>query len=137
MKGQSLHIKNELQQLPRLLEFIEQATEELALSQSVNMNIKLAVEEAVVNIILYAYPEETNKDILIDLAYNRKRLKVVISDYGIAFDPTVVKEPDTTLSLEQRPVGGLGTFCIKQLMTNVFYHRKGDKNVLTLIKEIH
>jgi anti-sigma regulatory factor (Ser/Thr protein kinase) len=137
MKGQSLHIKNELQQLTLLFEFIGQATEELALNQSTYMHLKLAVEEAVVNVILYAYPEEKDKDILINLDYNRKRLKVVITDYGIAFNPTEAKDPDITLPAEERPIGGLGTFCIKQLMTKVSYHRRGDKNVLTLIKEIH
>jgi anti-sigma regulatory factor (Ser/Thr protein kinase) len=133
----SLHLKNELQQLPRLNEFIRQATEDWALSHAVGVHLKLAVEEAVVNVILYAYPGQKDKDIFVSLDFSMKRLKVVITDYGIAFNPTAGQEPDISLPLEQRPTGGLGTFLVRQLMTRVTYNRAGGKNVLTLIKEIY
>jgi anti-sigma regulatory factor (Ser/Thr protein kinase) len=120
-----------------LHEFIRQATEEFNLSLSVDMNLKLAIEEAVVNVILYAYPGETDKDIFISFDADREGLTICITDYGIAFDPTAMKAPDITLPLEQRPVGGLGAYLVKQLMTKVSYTRSGDKNILTLIKKIY
>jgi anti-sigma regulatory factor (Ser/Thr protein kinase) len=132
-----LHIKNEINQLTRLNEYIRQTTEMLNLSPSVQMNLKLAVEEAVVNVILYAYPGEIDKDIFISLEHNKEKVTVVITDYGIAFDPTTGKEPDITLPLEKRPAGGMGTFLIKQLMTRFSYRRTENKNILTLIKQIH
>jgi anti-sigma regulatory factor (Ser/Thr protein kinase) len=132
-----LHIKNEINQLMRLNEYLRQATETLDLSPSVCMNLKLAVEEAVVNVILYAYPGEINKDIFISLEHNEEKVTVVITDYGVAFDPTTAPLPDIALPLEKRPIGGMGTFLIKQLMTKVSYHRTENKNVLTLTKQIH
>jgi anti-sigma regulatory factor (Ser/Thr protein kinase) len=134
--AESLHIKNEISQLARLNEYLLQATGTLGLCPSVYRNLKLAVEEAVVNIIRYAYPGESDRDIHIRLENNREKITVVITDYGIAFDPTAVEAPDISLPLEKRPVGGLGTYLISQLTSGVSYHRTENKNVLelTLIK---
>jgi anti-sigma regulatory factor (Ser/Thr protein kinase) len=99
------------------------------------MNLKLAVEEAVVNIISYAYPGKEEESISVSLEHGINHLAVVITDTGIAFDPTGKKEPDLSLPLEERPIGGLGTFLLRQLMTNVSYTRLGNKNILTMIKE--
>ncbi|MDR1556579.1 MAG: ATP-binding protein [Tannerellaceae bacterium] len=135
--AETLHIKNEISQLTHLDEFLLQSTGSLDLNPGIRMNLKLAIEEAVVNVILYAYPGETDKDIFIHLEHSEKEVCIVITDYGIAFDPTDGEKPDILLPLEKRPVGGLGTFLIKQLMTKVSYCRTGNKNVLTMIKKIH
>ncbi|MDR1918772.1 MAG: ATP-binding protein [Tannerellaceae bacterium] len=135
--AEPLHIKNELNQLTKVHEYLLQAVRALDLNASTCMNLKLAVEEAVVNVILYAYPGETDKDILIRLEHNEKEVKVVITDYGLAFDPTKMKNPDVSLPLEERPIGGLGAYLIRRLMTEVSYRRSGNENILTLIKQIH
>lgn len=132
----TLHIKNDLEQLSLLNEFLEESMLEFGLDDAVFLNLKLAIEEAVVNIILYAYPGKKEKKIEIRLEYNMGRLAVIITDTGIAFDPTSKKEPDVSLPLEERPIGGLGTYLVKQLMTEVSYNRSGGKNILTMIKEI-
>ncbi|GHV47522.1 histidine kinase [Bacteroidia bacterium] len=133
----SILIKNELRELTRLNDFIGQAIEELRLAPSTGMNVKLAVEEAVVNCISYAYPGETGKEIFIQLDCEPEKLTVVITDYGIAFDPTAKQDPDVSLPLDRRAVGGLGTYLTKQLMTRVSYCRGEGKNVLTLTKKLH
>ncbi|MDR1879508.1 MAG: ATP-binding protein [Tannerellaceae bacterium] len=132
-----LHIKNEIGQLARVNEYLRQAAGELALSASALMSLKLAVEEAVVNAILYAYPGEVDKDIFVRLDCNEEKVTVVITDYGRPFDLTASKDPDISLPLEERPVGGLGAFLVKQLMTEVSYRRVGNRNVLTMVKLIH
>lgn len=99
------------------------------------MEIKLAVEEVVTNIILYAYPDEKGQDIGIDLSYEKRRLTIILTDHGIAFNPLEKEEPDLTLSLDERPIGGLGIYLAKQLMTTVRYNRSAGKNILTMIKE--
>jgi sigma-B regulation protein RsbU (phosphoserine phosphatase) len=59
-----------------------------------------------------------------------------VSDTGVPFDPTKKDEEDTTLSAEERPIGGLGIHLVRQLMDEVHYERQGDKNILTLVKKL-
>lgn len=132
----TINIKNNLGELKLLNEFLEQSMKAFGLDEAVFMNLKLAIEEAVVNIISYAYPGKTDKKINIRMKYSNKQLKVTLTDTGIPFDPTSKQEPDISLPLEERPIGGLGTFLLKQLMTDVSYTRLGNKNVLTMIKEM-
>lgn len=134
---ETLLITNELNQLVLLEDFLGKVAAEYNLSGRLLMNLKLAMEEAVTNIILYAYPGEKNKDISISLSYNDKELRIVITDSGIAFDPMNKPDPDLSLPPDERPIGGLGIYLVKQLMTDVTYHRSGDKNILTMVKHIH
>ncbi|MDL2256275.1 ATP-binding protein [Parabacteroides sp. OttesenSCG-928-K15] len=131
-----LHITNELDQLRLLHEFIEQSAGLFALDPKMCMQLNLALEEAVTNIILYAYPGEKGKDILIRVEKKEESLVVTLVDSGIAFDPTAKEAPDTTLALDERPIGGLGIHLVKQLMTEVKYVREGNKNILIMVKEL-
>lgn len=133
----TLYIKNELGQLARLYAFLDQQAEAYELEDLLLMQIKLALEEAVTNVIQYAYPEKEDQDIRIDMNYKNRRLTIVITDTGIAFNPLARQEPDLTLSLEERPIGGLGIYLVKQLMTEVTYNRSDGKNILTMTKDIH
>lgn len=132
----SLTIKNDIGQLACLNEFLQQFFPDTFTGKADGMNIRLAIEEAVVNAISYAYPDEEGKDIDVCVETGAKRIKVVITDSGVAFDPTAKKEPDISLPLEKRPIGGLGTYLVKQLMTDVSYSRSGGKNILTMIKTL-
>lgn len=133
----TLYIKNELGQLTRLYAFLDRQADAYELEDLLLMQIKLVLEEAVTNVILYAYPEKVDQDIRIDMNYENKRLTIVITDTGIAFNPLERQEPDLTLSLEERPIGGLGIYLVKQLMTEVTYNRSDGKNILTMTKDIH
>jgi anti-sigma regulatory factor (Ser/Thr protein kinase) len=72
----------------------------------------------------------------IDAQINDVRLKFVISDSGTPFDPTAKAEVDTTLSAEERGIGGLGIHLIRQIMDTINYERVDGKNVLTLRKNL-
>ncbi|MBC5632566.1 ATP-binding protein [Parabacteroides hominis] len=133
----TLYIKNELEQLTRLYAFLDRQAGVYKLEELLSMQIKLALEEAVTNVILYAYPDKKDQDIRIDMSCENKRLTIVITDTGIAFNPLERQEPDLTLSLEERPIGGLGIFLVKQLMTEVTYSHSDGKNILTMTKDIH
>jgi sigma-B regulation protein RsbU (phosphoserine phosphatase) len=98
--------------------------------------VKLAVEEAVVNVMHYAYPPEMEGEIKVCAEANNERLKLTISDSGVAFDPTETLTADTTLSVEERPIGGLGIFLVRQLMDSINYERIEGRNVLTLRKSL-
>ncbi|MDR1343853.1 MAG: ATP-binding protein [Tannerellaceae bacterium] len=133
--AETLHIKNEITQLTLLNDYIRRAVDTLGLSATAGMSLILAVEEAVVNIILYAYPGETDKDIFVTLKYDEEAVTVVVTDYGVAFNPAASEDPDMSTSAEERPIGGLGVFLMKKLMNDVSYHRIGDMNVLTMIQQ--
>ncbi|MCD8044343.1 MAG: ATP-binding protein [Tannerellaceae bacterium] len=131
-----LHLVNDMEQLHCLHDFIDQVSSEIGLSPHTSINLKLALEEAVVNVISYAYPGETGKDICLLLETQPGKIKFILTDTGHPFNPVEKPEPDISLSGEQRPIGGLGIFLVKKLMSQVTYERAGDKNILTLIKEI-
>jgi anti-sigma regulatory factor (Ser/Thr protein kinase) len=100
------------------------------------MQMNLAMEEAVVNVMNYAYPIGKKGEIAIEATTDNGMLNFVIKDSGTPFDPTAKEDADTTLSAEERPIGGLGIFLVKQIMDNVSYEYKEGKNVLTLSKRI-
>ena len=104
---------------------------------SLVMSLNLALEEAVTNVVLYAYPEGQSGKVDIQASMKGRLLTFVISDAGVPFDPTTeVAEADITLSVEDRPIGGLGVFLVKQIMDTVSYQRTGGRNVLTLVKNV-
>ena len=98
--------------------------------------IRLALEEAVVNVINYAYPVGEKGDILINADTDGHEVRFTITDSGYPFDPTTVLEPDTTLDAQNRPIGGLGILLSRKLMDSISYVRKDGKNVLSLTKII-
>jgi len=97
--------------------------------------VQLAVEEACANIIEHAYGGEGRGDIECTCIVNNNGLTVILRDYGRPFDPTSVPDPDLCASLEDREVGGLGLYCIRQLMDKVRFEFTPDSgNVLTMVK---
>jgi len=136
MKTRRLVLPNDIETIPQLNEFIDSVAEEVGLDMSLTMSLNLAIEEAVVNVMEYAYPEGQQGDVEIEVTADQQWMTFVITDTGIAFDPTKKEDADTTLSAEERPIGGLGIFMVRQLMDVIDYKREGNKNVLTLQKKL-
>ena len=132
----SITLTNDVQQVPQLAEFMDHVCEAMGFDELTTMQMNLAIEEAVVNVMSYAYPEGTTGSVNVEVQANDARLKFVISDSGKHFDPTTVAAADTTLSAEDRSIGGLGIFLVRQLMDSVNYERIGGFNVLTLRKKL-
>ena len=126
----AIFMRNDIEQIPTLSEWIDS----LGLPEEMIMPVNLALEEAVSNVMLYAYPGTTGQ-LFVEYARN-KQITFTITDNGIAFDPTRQKEADITASVEDRPIGGLGIHLLRQIMDEVRYERQDDKNILTLIKHI-
>ena len=133
----SIVLSNDTQEVPQLNAFVEEVCQTVGFSQPVMMQIKLAIEEAVVNVMKYAYPSGHRGEVTIEAASNDVRLKFTIIDSGKPFDPTVQSEVDTSLSAKQRKIGGLGIHIMRQNMDSINYERMGNLNVLTLRKKIN
>ena len=131
----SITLTNDIKQVPQLAEFVDMVCEEVGMDMAVAIQMNLAMEEAVVNVMTYAYPADTVGDVTIEAVTIADQLQFTITDSGIPFDPTAKDEVDTTLSAEERPIGGLGIHLVRQLMDSINYERIDGKNVLTLRKK--
>ena len=131
-----LILHNDIQQIPQLADFMETIAEEKHLNQNDTMSLNLALEEAVTNVILYAYPDGSDGLVDIEAVLREHSIEFTITDSGLPFDPTAVPEVDITLLADERSIGGLGIHLFRQIMDEVRYQRLDNKNVLTLIKNI-
>lgn len=129
-------IENRIEALSVLAGKIEELAEKWELSMPLIMNLNLVLEEAVSNVIFYAFNDHQKHLIQISLALENKILTVEIVDDGIPFDPLSQKLPDITLPVEERPIGGLGILLILKIMDQVSYSRQNNQNRLTLVKNI-
>jgi serine/threonine-protein kinase RsbW len=132
----SIILANDISEISRLYEFIEELGSDFSLSPDIVFNLNLVLEEAVVNIINYAYPKEDHESIYLSAKMHEGSIVLVLTDTGKEFDPTAVPEADVTLSADDRQIGGLGIFLIRQIMNEVKYERIEGKNVLTLEKKL-
>ena len=129
-------LPNDTKEVPTLAAFVDEVCEAVGFDAALTMKMNLAIEEAVVNVMEYAYPRGTHGDITVEAQANDVRLKFTIIDSGTHFDPTAQADVDTTLSAEDRPIGGLGIHIVRQYMDSINYERISGHNVLTLRKKL-
>ena len=130
--AEKIVLQNDVHQVPQLNAFVKDIAARNGLEKSAARRLQLAIEEVVVNIMEYAYSPGILGDIVIEAFCNEKRMKFVVSDEGMAFDPTAVKTPDLTQSVEDRPIGGLGIQLTRQMVDSLNYERIDGRNILTL-----
>lgn len=136
MDTKNLTLPNDVQEVPRLAAFVEDICEVAGFDMGTTMKMNLAIEEAVVNVMNYAYPSGVKGEVRIEAGVREGYVEFVISDDGIPFNPTEVEDADTTLSAEDRQIGGLGIFLVKHFMDIVEYKYVDGQNVLTLRKNL-
>ena len=132
----SIVLTNDISEVGKLNAFVEEIGNEFSLSSDIIFNLNLVLEEAVVNVINYAYPKEEHEFIYLSAHMHEGSIILVLTDTGKEFDPTLAPEVDITLSADERPIGGLGIFLIRQIMNEVRYERIDGKNILTLEKKL-
>ena len=111
-----LIIKNQMQELERVSAFVEGIVEELKLGQDMLCELQLVMEEMVVNVISYAYPEGTVADITLIAESDGTELTFVISDKGKEFDPTQQEDADMSINPAEREIGGMGIFIVRRFL---------------------
>jgi len=124
-----------LENLDPLIQFILEGARESGYDENTIAELHLVAEEAMVNIINYAY-EGGSGDITLTVGSGNGMFSINIKDGGKAFNPLEKEDPDITIPIEDRPIGGLGIFLIRKIMDDLAYARVDDTNILTLKKKL-
>jgi serine/threonine-protein kinase RsbW len=127
----NIKLPAKLKNLGRWMEAVSECAREQGFDQKKIGKIELALEEALVNICHYSYPEEPG-NAEVSCKQDNRRFIIEIVDSGIPFDMTSLPTPDLTFSIEKRKIGGLGIFLIKNMVDEVRYRREGNFNILKL-----
>lgn len=123
--------------IPRVTDFVNAQLEELNCPIKSLHQIDIAIDELFGNIANYAYnPEVGPATVRVEI--RRDPLSVVITfiDHGIPYDPLKARDPDISLSAEERKIGGLGVYMVKKSMDGVRYEYKDGKNILVIEKNL-
>ena len=127
-----LLIEAKLENMDTVLDFVNERLGDCSIK--IQNQIGIAVDEIFSNIARYAYhPEVGSATVRIFIGDD---IIIEFEDCGAAYDPLISSDPDTTLSSEEREIGGLGIFMVKNIMDSIEYRRDGSKNVLIIKKKI-
>ena len=107
-----------------------------ALPADVRRSLSIALDELLANALSHGRMGLDPCSVKVEVELDRERVTVVLTDDGTPFDPFARDAPDTTLSVEERQIGGLGIHLVGQLMDEVSYQRRDGHNVVTLVKQL-
>ena len=130
--GYHLTLFNDIRQISLLAGFMDRIRVENNLNPGLATKINLALEEAVTNVVMYAYPKGTKEKINLEAVRDGNTLRFTLTDRGRVFDPTAAPKANIAASLKDRPIGGLGIHLVRTIMDSVTYRRVEGKNVLTM-----
>ena len=132
-----LEIEGVKENLPVVVDFVNSFLDEVECSPRAKMQIGIAVEEIFVNIANYAYaPGKGNATIRVEVTHEPVTVEIMFIDSGVPYDPLAKEDQDVTLSADERRIGGLGIFMVKQTMDEITYEYKDGKNILKLKKNL-
>ena len=132
----NIRIPNEQSAIAQATEKFQAFAEEHGVPTQDIMRVNLAFDEILSNIISYGYEDDATHEIAIGVDVTPGQLVVSIEDDGLPFNPLARKEPDTSLSIEDRAIGGLGIHLVKNVMDEATYHRRQNGNCLVLSKNL-
>lgn len=136
-KMKELTVDAKVDNLKKVLSFIDGELEEALCPVKTMMQIDIAAEEIFVNIASYAYGDGGGTArIRFSLEEDPKRAVISFYDNGRPFDPLAKPDPDITLSAEERQIGGLGIYMVKKSMDDVSYKYENGENILTIVRNL-
>jgi len=126
-----------IENVPVVTDFVDEALEKIDCPMKAEMQINIAIDELFGNIANYAYnPEVGPATVRVEVTDDPMSVILTFIDNGVPFDPTQKADPDTTLSVEERGIGGLGIFLVKKSMDDIAYEYKDGQNILTIKKNL-
>jgi len=130
----TMTIGSDVAEIPGVTARLDEVMQVSRFSNEAILDTQLAVEEAITNIIIHGY-RVTGGKIEISFISDSNRVEIQIADSAPRFDPLSVPEPNLDRPLEERSIGGLGIFLIRQVMDEVTYQYRDGKNILALVKK--
>jgi serine/threonine-protein kinase RsbW len=135
MKGHT-SVTGDAAQLSTLTRFLQEFWSAADLPPAERVSFELALEEIFMNVVMHGSPAGPTPRVEVSLALCDGCLTLMIEDDGPSFDPLSLAAPDVTASLEERRVGGLGVYLVRQMMDEVCYQRLGARNQLSMTKRV-
>ena len=132
----SLRIKNLLEEIPPATELAAQWLVSRGVPREETHFTRLAIDEVVSNCVKYGYDDSAEHYIEIELLIAGERLSIAITDDGHFFNPLEHPEPDMSLPVEERPIGGLGIHLLRKMADHIEYERTSERNRLRIHKTI-
>ena len=127
-------VDSKFENVRALTEFVESALEPYRPSMKAVTQIGVAIDELFSNVVRYS--GSSNMKLILHVNEDVLTAKLTFIDEGVEYDPLSKADPDVSLSVEDREIGGLGIFLVKKIMDGVEYKRDGHKNVLTVVKKL-
>ena len=133
----SITVEAKIENVDKVTEFVNEVLEEKECPLKVQMQLDVAIDEIFGNIAYYAYGKGSgNATIQIEMEDNPPKITLTFIDQGIPYNPLESKDPDITLAIEDREIGGLGIFLVKKTMDELSYEYVDGQNILTMKKEL-
>lgn len=130
----TLVLVNDIAEIERMSQSLEQFAETCNMIPKAIFDANLVLEEIVTNVISYAYDDGKQHEIQVDIGFEEGLLKMKVTDDGREFNPLEKEDPDVDKPLEEREIGGLGIYFVRQLMDHVEYRRDNNRNILIMDK---
>ena len=132
-----LTIAAKVENIEAVTEFVGEELETMDCPMKAKMQINIAIDELFSNIAHYAYkPGEGDAVVRVEAEDDPRSVVITFIDEGKPYDPLTAAEPDTSLSAEERYIGGLGIYMVKKSMDDISYRYENGKNILSIRKKI-
>ncbi len=126
-----------VENIETVTDFVNEELEAFDCPMKAQMQIDIAIDELFGNIANYAYhPEIGEATVRIEVFEEPLSVVITFIDKGVPFNPLAEEDPNTTLSAEERPTGGLGVFMVKKSMDEILYEYEDGKNILKIRKNL-
>jgi len=130
-----LKLKAIIDNIAPVTDWVNETLEQYDCPIKIQLQIDVAIDEIITNIASYAYGSQVGDFVVqADIQQEPRQIKLSFIDSGIPFDPLQKADPDTSLSAEERQIGGLGIYLVKKSMDEVRYEYADNHNVLTIVK---
>ena len=132
-----LTIAATVENIETVTDFVNEQLESLDCPMKAQMQIDIAIDELFGNIAQYAYnPEIGQATVRVEVVEDPLSVVISFIDNGVPYDPLAKADPDTTLSAEEREIGGLGIYMVKKTMDDITYEYKDGQNILKIKKNL-
>ena len=126
-----------VENIETVTDFVNEQLEALDCPMKAQMQIDIAIDELFSNIAHYAYnPEIGQATVRVEVIDEPLSVVITFIDNGVPYDPLAKADPDTTLSAEEREIGGLGIYMVKKSMDDITYEYKDGQNILSIKKKL-